>query len=810
MSDRLYPTLLADGSLGTQVVDNHGTLQNQITSEVDKYLQEVVERHERDVNYFDRWHMATNTSSQQQKQDFVEHDEEKVPESNGNDTGENGAQNAECNIQYYDDLETILEEDEEEEDADSQMAAKQEVDDSDTIAYNPEELEEEPFNMAIDDTSEDPTIVMGKLVTTAFISDDIHVPTEKVGCLQVTSQLQEFLNHFPPESKEKAFEQIYQILQVLDAYLIDKPQQHFYFMSPDSEYVSLIMYTTKLEIDLCNFPAILAVLSILLDTQSNDLQHVKNLQQVVNDYYDQCLTEVMSRLEHQITDIMNAMYDSITNDDFDSISDYTDRVSGAVDNDTGRNDKDEMPYDNDKDEMPYDNDKDEMPYDSDDNQMPYKYDNDNDTAITEVKNDRNMTNDDLKYVGTKDMVPYKRDDSMTTKVKRPIETSDVDNDFMREYNSMRKSMEDRQINDFYEARRHIQSAMKGDTPIKTGQNRQCIDNITDYDREHNRIYKSVCHRLDLGHKMLPGAQQYTTVESAAALKIQDKIEGKYDENMRNINGQYRHEMYKRAGNMIPQLDGTFNVSDDSDSDSHGYLYLASTNIIAYRMQGQKLRHDENERANTDRCLALKEYMKPNMKAKIQRQKVPDDEDIDIDKIVRGDKPKDDRNSATKTEKQYKEKEAKGLVLEKAKRIQMQKDMKDIEVKRLAIEKAQIEGLIEKHRPHTPKTPNKVSRLGTGKNAKVDGQEGNKKEKPLYRKATKDIQIKMSCKKEKEAKNTERGNKDTLLGDPLANTTKGTEKGQKDKMGIDDIGIFEFIFHGLPEPPELEGVDEDRL
>ena len=642
MSDHLYPTLLADGSLGTQVVDNHGTLQNQITSEVDKYLQEVVERCERDINYFNGWHVATNTSSQEQKHDFVEHDEEKVPESNGNDTGENGAQNAECDIQYYDDLETIPEEDEEEEDADPQMAAKQEVGDSDTIAYNAEESEEEPFNMAIDDTSEDPTIVMGKPVTTAFISDDVCVPTEKLGCLQVTSQLQEFLNHFPPESKEKAFEQIYQILQVLDTYLIDKLQQHLYCMSPDSEYVSLIMYTTKLEINLCNFPAIWAVLSILLDTQSNDLQYVKNLQQVVNDYYDQCPTEVMSRLEHQITDIMNVMYDSVTNDNFDSISDYTDRVSGAVDNDTDRNDKDEMPYDYDKDEMPYDNDKDEMPYDndkdempcdSDDNQMPYEYDNDNDTAITEVKNDRNMTNDDLKYVGTKDVVPYKRDDSMMTKVKRPIETSDVDNDFMREYNSMRKSMEDRQINDFYEARRHIQSAMKGDTPIKTGQNRQCIDNIRDYDREHNRIYKSVCHRLDLGHKMLLGAQQYTTIESAAVLKIQDKIDGKYDENMRNINGQYRHEMYKRAGNMIPQLDGTFNVSDDSDSDLHGYLDLVSINIIAYRMSGQNLRHDENERANTDRCLALKEYMKPNTEGKIQRQKVPDDEDIDIDKIV---------------------------------------------------------------------------------------------------------------------------------------------------------------------------------
>ena len=40
--------------------------------------------------------------------------------------------------------------------------------------------------------------------------------------------------------------------------------------------------------------------------------------------------------------------------------------------------------------------------------------------------------------------------------------------------------------------------------------------------------------------------------------------------------------------------------------------------------------------------------------------------------------------------------------------------------------------------------------------------------------------------------------------------KTTEKGQKDKNGINDIGIFEFIFHGLPNLPDLEGMDEDRL
>ena len=266
--------------------------------------------------------------------------------------------------------------------------------------------------------------------------------------------------------------------------------------------------------------------------------------------------------------------------------------------------------------------------------------------------------------------------------------------------------------------------------------------------------------------------------------------------------------------MLPQLDGTYNVSDDSDTDSHSYLDLASLNIIAHRTQGQKQRYEISERANTNRRLALKEDRKPNMNVKIQRQKVPDDEDIDINKIVRGDRPKDDRNSATITAKQYKEKEAKRLALENAKRIKGQNDMKDKETKRFMSEKAKIEALIEKHRPHTPKTPDEVGTLGTGKNAKVDGQEGTKKGKPPYKKATKDIQIKKSHKKGIEAENAKKGNPDTLLGDPVANTAvgiaKAKEKGQKDKTGIDDIGVFEFIFCGLPELPELEGVDEDRL
>ena len=183
--------------------------------------------------------------------------------------------------------------------------------------------------------------------------------------------------------------------------------------------------------------------------------------------------------------------------------------------------------------------------------------------------------------------------------------------------------------------------------------------------------------------------------------------------------------------MVPQLDGTYNVSDDSNTDLHSYLDLASSNIIAHRTQGQKQRYEINTRANTSRRLALKEGTKPDINIRTRRQKVPDDEDIDINKIARGNRPKDNRNNADITAKQYKEKEAKRLVLEKAKRIQGQNDTKDIEAKRHMIEKAKIEALIEKHRLRTPKTPDEVNKSGTGKNAKDKGQEGTEKGKKGY-------------------------------------------------------------------------------
>ena len=80
--------------------------------------------------------------------------------------------------------------------------------------------------------------------------------------------------------------------------------------------------------------------------------------------------------------------------------------------------------------------------------------------------------------------------------------------------------------------------------------------------------------------------------------------------------------------------------------------------------------------------------------------------------------------------------------------------------------------------------------------------------PPYKKATKASQIKLSQNKGTKL------NKDLLLGDPIVNTKQNTKKakatGQTDNIYGNDIQIYEFVLEGLPNPPDLEGMDEDRL
>ena len=313
MSERLYPTLTADGSLSTPASDDCSTLHKHITSDLDKYLQEATEKCEAEDNYFDGCHTSTNTSTPQQEANYLEDENdvsiENAPnptilESHEQDTGLHHNSSSDWQTQLQDELVMILEEE-----GEDKVEEQLDLADQDTLVFESKESEEEPFNTTVDTTSDDTAIRMGKPVTTAFISDHVQIPKEQVGCLQVTSQLQEFLDQYPPKSTEKAFEHNYQILQVLDKYLVNNLKQHQHCMSPDSEYITSITCATTLEINLCNFPAIWAVLSILLDTMSSDLQYVHHLQQVVNDYYDTRTQEVMTKLEQQVFKIQDIMYD---------------------------------------------------------------------------------------------------------------------------------------------------------------------------------------------------------------------------------------------------------------------------------------------------------------------------------------------------------------------------------------------------------------------------------------------------------------------------------------------------------------------
>ena len=120
--------------------------------------------------------MSTNTSNSQQEANFLEDDDAGsneevnnpiIPESHKQDTGIHHNSPPDCQIQPQAELDTILEEEE------LEMEKQPDPADQDTLVFTSEESEEEPFNTAIDTTSADSTIIMGKPVTTAFISDQV-------------------------------------------------------------------------------------------------------------------------------------------------------------------------------------------------------------------------------------------------------------------------------------------------------------------------------------------------------------------------------------------------------------------------------------------------------------------------------------------------------------------------------------------------------------------------------------------------------------------------------------------------------------
>ena len=70
------------------------------------------------------------------------------------------------------------------------------------------------------------TTQMGKPDIEPFITDDITIPNEKVGCIFVSIHLQRYLEECLPSSEKQAFLDIHHMLSLLDQYLYDNYRQH--------------------------------------------------------------------------------------------------------------------------------------------------------------------------------------------------------------------------------------------------------------------------------------------------------------------------------------------------------------------------------------------------------------------------------------------------------------------------------------------------------------------------------------------------------------------------------------------------------
>ena len=170
-------------------------------------------------------------------------------------------------------------------------------------------------------------------------TDEVFMPTEKVDCILVTSHLRQFLEDYPPSSGKQAFLDIYHMLSLLDKYMFDNPRQHTHCMSSDNEYITLLKYTIRLNIDLTRFPTLWAVLSILLDTQDSKCEYIKCLQDEYNTYYKEKSRKYMLKLEKKLVEIQNHMHDSVMQN--------FDRVSGLHDNGStpSQGQRDDQPVD---------------------------------------------------------------------------------------------------------------------------------------------------------------------------------------------------------------------------------------------------------------------------------------------------------------------------------------------------------------------------------------------------------------------------------------------------------------------------------
>ena len=258
----LYPTLSSPSSEAVASQEEVQSLCDKVSKGLDKYLRDAEQCRAIELNYFD------DSTSCMSQEPILEDAEQTTQSSKGNsssakqtsiediDVARNAPESLKldtgCTSRQLSQVHT---------DADEkcqQITTSEEVE-QDTDAQHHD------GKHPVKDLTREPTPTHSKqLCTMLTCTDEVTMPTEKVGCILVASHLKQFLEDYPPSSDKQTFLDIYHILSLLDKYLYDNLKQHTHCMSSDNEYVTMLKYAIRLNIDLTAFPTLWAVLSILL------------------------------------------------------------------------------------------------------------------------------------------------------------------------------------------------------------------------------------------------------------------------------------------------------------------------------------------------------------------------------------------------------------------------------------------------------------------------------------------------------------------------------------------------------------------
>ena len=342
-------------------------------------------------------------------------------------------------------------------------------------------------------------------------------------------------------------------------------------------------------------------------------------------------------------------------------------------------------------------------------------------------------------------------------------------------------------------RKEIQDELCKETPVKTEDNKPKIDNIDAYNRDGALIIQSLSDRLSLGQNSLLGAQQIrvATKHTDQMTDIPDHLRWiSLGEETESTSYQERY----RNRYIIPQVYGTVDSRDSLNWTPDSIDLTVSQ--VKYK-NAQRDIEKSNEDTNDNDTDEIVKFNKDKAR-KVYGKDSNEQRDMEkTDENIHNDTHETVKFNRGRTTKVYEiNTERKQILKERReKKLQKTKDRKAEKANaQAALQASTGAAKASKDTQDIKMTDN----APTGEDSTVDVH----LPPHSHGKAKYPSQIKLSSK-------YRTASTEPLLGDPLPGS-QATVKVNGHMPNSGDIGIYEFLIEGAPNPPDLEGIDEDQL